>query len=348
MIKEKLRKKRIPARLVAIVVMTIGFVFVSSGLLSQSDSSTVVVIDNELPQSVRGNGRTLESDKPLPTPVANVEMDFVAVAKETGTDKVQGYSVLPGCLENRDKCTRAYTEREACRPWGHFYDTIYQRHLGKYSRADSEPMQFLEIGYFKGNGFEAYTNFLKPNKQAELHSMEISCLEPGPREEGKWPWGNFGEKHPMYRGLLESQRLHCGDASDYDFLYQTWTQYMKRPDAPPLKVVVDDGSHLAKHMAASLFFWLPRIEPGGMLVIEDIQPISEANQFRTHILPQVSTTSALILYFDLPNEADHYQDLTVFECVVLSLSLSFSFKYYTGHEGFALVWYRSRVQGKSP
>ena len=97
---------------------------------------------------------------------------------------------------------------------------------------------------------------------------------------------------------------------------------MKRPDAPPLKVVVDDGSHLAEHMAASLFFWLPRIEPGGMLVIEDIQPISEANQFRTHILPQVST-SALILYFDLLNEADHYQNLTVFECVILSLSLSF-------------------------
>ena len=32
MIKEKLRKKRIPTPVVAIVVMTVGFVFVSSGL----------------------------------------------------------------------------------------------------------------------------------------------------------------------------------------------------------------------------------------------------------------------------------------------------------------------------
>ena len=62
---------------------------------------------------------------------------------------------------------------------------------------------------------------------------------------------------------------------------------MKRPDAPPLKVVVEDASHLAEHMAISLFFWFPRIEPGGILVVEDVQPIQEANKFRTHVLPQV-------------------------------------------------------------
>jgi hypothetical protein len=62
---------------------------------------------------------------------------------------------------------------------------------------------------------------------------------------------------------------------------------MKRPDAPPLKVVIDDAAHLAEHMAISLFFWFPRLEPGGLLIVEDIQPISEANMFRTHILPQV-------------------------------------------------------------
>lgn len=62
---------------------------------------------------------------------------------------------------------------------------------------------------------------------------------------------------------------------------------MKRPDAPPLKVVVEDASHISQHMATSLFFWFPRIEPGGILVVEDVQPIQEANRFRTHVLPQV-------------------------------------------------------------
>jgi hypothetical protein len=62
---------------------------------------------------------------------------------------------------------------------------------------------------------------------------------------------------------------------------------MKRPDAPPLKIVVDDGAHLAPHMAQTVFFWFPKIEPRGILIVEDIQPISEANEFRTQFLPQI-------------------------------------------------------------
>jgi len=212
------------------------------------------------------------------------QQDFKVVAGKTGTDKVAAYKYLPDCLKDNKQCTRGGAEREACRPWGHFYDTIYNRWLGKYSTKTADPIQFLEIGYYNGKGFEAYTNYLP---SAELHSMEISCIEPGPRNEGKWPWGNFGEKHRMYKGLRENDRLHCGDANEYDFLHHTWTTKMKRPDAPPLMVVVDDGSHLSQHMATSLFFWFPRIQPGGILVVEDIQPISEANQFRTHIVPQI-------------------------------------------------------------
>lgn len=58
-------------------------------------------------------------------------------------------------------------------------------------------------------------------------------------------------------------------------------------ESPPLKIVIDDGSHLAKHMVYSVFFWFPRIEPGGILIIEDVQPIEEANLFRTQFLPQL-------------------------------------------------------------
>ena len=163
-------------------------------------------------------------------------------------------------------------------------------------------MQFLEIGYFQGKGFEAYTNYLATNTHAELHSMEISCIEAGPRSEGKWPWGNFAKKHRWYERLLQTERLHCGDANDYNFLLETWNTKMKRTSttdengnnineedstAPPLMVVVDDGAHIHDQMATSLFFWLPRIHPGGILIMEDIQPISEPNPFRTHIVPQL-------------------------------------------------------------
>lgn len=212
------------------------------------------------------------------------QQDFLAIAGMTGTDKVQGVYNLPGCLNNNPEKCIYNMENPTCRVFGHFYHTVYNRWLGKYSTEDADPIQFLEIGYYHGKGFDAYTQFLPT---AEKHSMEISCIEPGPRNQGKWPWGNFAEKNKHYKALRDQKRLHCGDAATYDFLHQIWTTEMKRPDAPPLMVVIDDGSHEYLHMATSLFFWLPRIEPGGVLIIEDVQATKVANKFRTRIMPQV-------------------------------------------------------------
>jgi len=157
---------------------------------------------------------------------------------------------------------------------GHFYNTFYQRHLGHLSKGAPTKVkdhQFLEIGYFQGRGFDTYTEFLP---KAELHSMEISCE-------------SHAKKNDNYETLLKADRLHCGNANDVSWINKTWTEKMNRPDAPPLKIVVDDGAHLAKHMAQTVFFWFPRIQPRGVLIVEDIQPIREANKFRTQFLPQI-------------------------------------------------------------
>jgi len=255
------------------------FVFIIARPTNDYDS-----ISDDEADRVRTASSALTSTSTSTLSANNRQRDFREIAKSTGTDKVMAYDRIADCLEHNDHCTRGDAERETCRPWGHFYDTIYNRWLGKYSSDDSDPIQFLEIGYYNGRGFEAYSKFMS---KAELHSMEISCIPEGPRAEGKWPWGNFAKKHKWYQSLLDARRLHCGDASDYNFLKKTWTTEMKRKDSPPLMVVIDDGAHVHDQMAASLFFWFPRIEPGGILVVEDIQPIKEANKFRTHIVPQV-------------------------------------------------------------
>ena len=212
--------------------------------------------------------------------------DFLAIATATGTDKVWGsMRFMNGCHEDASQCPKPQMVNPKCRMMqGHFYDTMYNKWLAKYSTDDTEPFQFLEIGFYNGKGFDAYKQFLP---RAETHSIEIACLPEGPQAEGKWPWGNFASKNPRYQEYLDTNQLHCGDGSSYEFLLETWTTKMKRSDAPPLKVVVEDASHLADHMAKSLFFWFPRIEPGGILVVEDVQPIQEANKFRTDVLPQV-------------------------------------------------------------
>ncbi|KAL3757049.1 hypothetical protein ACHAWU_002888 [Discostella pseudostelligera] len=199
------------------------------------------------------------------------ERDFYKIGQSTQTDKVAAPGRLPGCLADDASCTRPSCARPESK-------------TGPYSRADIKPFQFLEIGFFNGKGYDGYREFL-PN--GECHSIEISCIEQGPREEGKWPWGNFAEVNPKYQAYLDENRLHCGDAFNVTFLDSVWKNEMKRPDAPPLKIVVDDGAHLSEHMAQSVFYWFPRIEPRGLLVVEDIQPIQEANAFRTQFLPQI-------------------------------------------------------------
>jgi hypothetical protein len=94
--------------------------------------SSVVVRTNE------NSGLWCETEEP----------SFYELARETGTDKVKGLSYLPSCLEDDSKCTRPSCERETCRPWGHFYQTMYQQKLTKFLDPD-ESFQLLEIGYVR-------------------------------------------------------------------------------------------------------------------------------------------------------------------------------------------------------
>lgn len=222
---------------------------------------------------------------------------FLELASKHGTDKVRGSQTYDACMADTSKCPRPQAVNDGCKVTGHFYDRIYQQWLSPLA-ASGETFQFLEIGYYNGRGFDAYTDFLPA---AEKHSLEISCLPAGPRDEGKWPWGNFAVKNARYQTLLDQKRLHCGDASTWEFLHATWTTHMHRgpEDAPPLRVVIEDASHLAQHMATSVFFWFPRIEPGGILVVEDIESQTTANAFRTEFLPQLM---ADLHYCGLPDE----------------------------------------------
>jgi len=220
----------------------------------------------------------LEVPVAVPATAAPVqEKSFLEIAKKTGTDKVAGQN-------HWDTQVFKYeAENPKCAVWGHFYHTMYQKWLAPYSRDDADPFQFLEIGYSHGGGFAAFVEFL--SKHAETHSMEIQCqlLE------------NAQKQQPWHAPHWANNRMHCGDSSSYEFLLATWTQTMKRPAdpttgakaAPPLKVVIEDASHFSHHQTAAVFFWFPRIEPGGIMVIEDVQPNSLSNVFREEFMPQI-------------------------------------------------------------
>mmetsp|Transcript_34846 Transcript_34846/g.42604 ORF Transcript_34846/g.42604 Transcript_34846/m.42604 type:complete len:178 (-) Transcript_34846:202-735(-) len=83
-------------------------------------------------------------------------LDFYSIAIEADTDKVLGKRDLPRCLDNEKSCHFPRAKNPRCRVWGHFYDTLYQRWLSPLSGPDVEPFQFLEIGFYEGNGYDAF------------------------------------------------------------------------------------------------------------------------------------------------------------------------------------------------
>lgn len=208
-------------------------------------------------QAIKSSGQRVSTMMVNVKDVKEGQRDYLAIAATTGTDKVLANKLLQACLTDEKTCVRPGCAREACRPWGHFYNTFYQNWLGPYSTDATTPFQFLEIGFYNGMGYDSYKQFMPA---AELHSMELNCVpDHGP---------NQAETSKHYQEYLDTKRLHCGDASNLKFLNTIWTQEMKRPDAPPLKVVVDDGSHLSSQMAQSVFFWFPRIQPRGLMIVE--------------------------------------------------------------------------------
>ena len=78
--------------------------------------------------------------------------------------------------------------------------------------------------------------------------------------------------------------------SNFEFLHKVY-QELRRPGAPPLRVVVEDASHIPAHMLVALFFWFPRLEPGGLLIMEDIEANVSTkyggHAIQSELLPQI-------------------------------------------------------------
>lgn len=206
--------------------------------------------------------------------------DFWSVARATDTDKVWGPEKLAACRSDISKCfdpSKAESiANPRCRVAGHFYGDIYNRWLEPF-QTTTEAFQLLEIGFYNGRGMDAFRTFLSPS--AELHSIEKSC------SKEDWKGENFAAKNAHYSTMLKDGHMHCGDATDYDFLDAVWSK-MKSSGAP-LKVVVDDASHSSMDLATTLFYWFPKLAPGGVLILEDLEPRGPPDMFRLHTLPQL-------------------------------------------------------------
>ena len=64
---------------------------------------------------------------------------------------------------------------------------------------------------------------------------------------------------------IENVEIFCGDQSDHNFLSKVVEKYGK------FDIIIDDGSHLSKHIISSFNYLFDHLNEDGLYIIEDLQ-----------------------------------------------------------------------------
>jgi len=119
------------------------------------------------------------------------------------------------------------------------YLSVYNRHLARYR---NKPVRILEIGVFKGGSLDLWRKYFGPAATIFGVDIDPQCA--------------------AFSG--RSGQIRIGSQDDPVFL-QTTVSEMGGVD-----VVIDDGSHRARHQRASFDALFPLLSDGGTYICEDL------------------------------------------------------------------------------
>jgi hypothetical protein len=122
----------------------------------------------------------------------------------------------------------------------HHYIPLYERYFGQFRGTG---FRFLEIGVSKGGSMRMWRDYF--GEDAVIFGVDIDpdCA----RFDG------------------QGGQVRIGSQDDPDFLAKV-IEEMGGVD-----VILDDGSHMMRHLRQSLKILFPRLAPGGVYMIEDLQ-----------------------------------------------------------------------------
>lgn len=123
--------------------------------------------------------------------------------------------------------------------WLH-YLPIYERHFSPYREVGS--VSLLELGVYRGGSLKLWREYFGPAAQVFGIDIDPACARFD---------GDYGS-------------VRIGSQADPDFL-QGVVQEMGGID-----IVIDDGSHVMKHIKASFETLFPLLSDGGLYVVEDL------------------------------------------------------------------------------
>jgi hypothetical protein len=129
-------------------------------------------------------------------------------------------------------------EKNIVHKW-HHYIPIYEKYFARYR---GRPLRFLEIGVSKGGSLQVWRKYFGPD--AIIFGIDINedCLA-------------FQGQHGQVR---------IGSQDDIGFLNSVVAEM------GGVDVVLDDGSHVMKHIETSLSCLLPQLSEDGVYMIEDL------------------------------------------------------------------------------
>ncbi len=122
--------------------------------------------------------------------------------------------------------------------WKHYFPA-YEKHFARYV---NRPMNFIEIGCGNSGSLHMWKRYFGPH--AQIIGLDIL---------------------PECKTIETDQiAIRIGDQSDLTFLEAVIEEF-GTPD-----IVLDDGSHIQEHIAASFSFLYPRTAPDGVYMVEDL------------------------------------------------------------------------------
>ena len=132
--------------------------------------------------------------------------------------------------------------------WRHYFP-IYERHLNNLRGRSAH---LVEIGVFGGGSLRMWREYRGTNMQVTGIDIEPACK--------------------AYEA--DGISVVIGDQGDPAF----WTSFLA--EAAPIDAVIDDGSHDPADQITTLKVLLPRLEPGGVYICEDVHgPDNEFARF---------------------------------------------------------------------
>jgi SAM-dependent methyltransferase len=122
--------------------------------------------------------------------------------------------------------------------WTHYFP-IYETHFRRYV---NRPMTFIEIGCGAGGSLQLWKRYFGPFAQIVGVDINEAC-----------------------KAFEEDQiAVRIGDQSDPAFLDNVLAEFGLAD------IILDDGSHIMQHIAASFRHLYPHMSPTGVYVVEDL------------------------------------------------------------------------------